>query len=202
MAWRGSGVRVPSAPLSSGAAQLVAAPTPWPMAWRGSGVRVPSAPPLIDRCSDPVGRACRDHASRRTLRLGWRGNLLITVSHVDLSTAIGAGLSVDQGWGFNRLQRRRVQRGLALSARAHVINAKAIANGDVVILGWDLDVWFLEGLLGFHIVRQYVDDADQVVEERPLASYVAFTGQSNPGWQPQNTTVWPVQKFTWRDLTL
>jgi hypothetical protein len=85
---------------------------------------------------------------------------------------------------------------------AHVTNARAIANDDVAILGWDLDVDFLPGLLGFDVVRQYLDDNDQVTDERPLASYVAFEGQSNPGWKPQNTTVWPIQKFTWRDLTL
>ena len=43
---------------------------------------------------------------------------------------------------------------------------------------------------------------DHTTDERPLASYVAFEGQDNPDWQPQNTSVWPVQKFTWRDLTL
>ena len=31
---------------------------------------------------------------------------------------------------------------------------------------------------------------------------VAFNGQSNPDWNPQDTGVWPVQKLTWRDLTL
>jgi hypothetical protein len=83
-----------------------------------------------------------------------------------------------------------------------VTNAKAIASSEVAVLGWDLDVPFLDGLLGFHVVRQYLDGNDQVTAERPLASYVAFQGQSNPGWKPQNTSVWPLQKFTWRDLTL
>ncbi|TBD71611.1 hypothetical protein [Rhizobium ruizarguesonis] len=41
-----------------------------------------------------------------------------------------------------------------------------------------------------------------MIEERPLASYVAFKGQRNPDWLAQNTTVWPVQNFNWRDLTL
>jgi hypothetical protein len=47
-----------------------------------------------------------------------------------------------------------------------------------------------------------LDAAGTVIEERPLASYVAFEGQSNPDWQAENTTLWPVQKFCWRDLTL
>ena len=34
------------------------------------------------------------------------------------------------------------------------------------------------------------------------AAYVAFKGQRNPDWIAQDTGVWPVQKFTWRDLTL
>jgi hypothetical protein len=83
-----------------------------------------------------------------------------------------------------------------------IIRATAICNNDVAVLGWSLDVRSLEGLLGFHVLRQLLGDDDAVVEEKPLASYVGFTGQSNPGWLPQNTSVWPLQKFTWRDLTL
>jgi phosphatidylserine/phosphatidylglycerophosphate/cardiolipin synthase-like enzyme len=81
-------------------------------------------------------------------------------------------------------------------------NATAICNNEVAILGWDLDDWSVDGLLGFHIVRQLQDDAGEFVDDRPLASYVGFTDQSNPGWLPQNTSVWPIQKFFWRDLTL
>jgi phosphatidylserine/phosphatidylglycerophosphate/cardiolipin synthase-like enzyme len=80
--------------------------------------------------------------------------------------------------------------------------AVAIANNEVAWLAWRMDEASLAGCLGFHIVREHVDaTSNKVVEERPLASYVAFKGQSNPDWRPQNTTVWPVQKFTWRDLT-
>ena len=80
--------------------------------------------------------------------------------------------------------------------------AVAIANNEVAILGWTVNVFNFEDLLGFHIVRQVLDAGNHVVEERPMATWVAFAGQSNPDWQPQNTSVWPVQKFTWRDLTL
>ena len=85
---------------------------------------------------------------------------------------------------------------------AKITKAVAIANNEVAFLAWTLDVIPLPGCLGFHIVREHLDDHDRVLEERPLASYVSFKGQSNPGMAPQNTTVWPVQKFTWRDLTL
>jgi phosphatidylserine/phosphatidylglycerophosphate/cardiolipin synthase-like enzyme len=85
---------------------------------------------------------------------------------------------------------------------AEIAQAFAFANNEVAFLAWGLDVRTLPGCLGFHVVREYLDDADNVVSERPLASYVAFKGQSNPEWLAQNTSVWPVQKFTWRDLTL
>lgn len=83
-----------------------------------------------------------------------------------------------------------------------ITGARAIANNEVAYLAWTIDTETIPGCLGFHIVREYLDAADNVTEERPLASYVAFKGQRNPNWQPQNTTVWPVQKFNWRDLTL
>lgn len=85
---------------------------------------------------------------------------------------------------------------------AKIVRAVAFANNEVAFLAWETDPPSVPGCLGFHIVREYLDLQDQVVDERPLASYVAFKGQRNADWQPQNTTVWPVQKFTWRDLTL
>jgi phosphatidylserine/phosphatidylglycerophosphate/cardiolipin synthase-like enzyme len=85
---------------------------------------------------------------------------------------------------------------------ATIKRAVAFSNNEVAFLAWELDVWTLDGCLGFHIVRETLDEHGQVTEARPLASYVAFEGQRNPDWLAQNTTVWPVQKFTWRDLTL
>ena len=85
---------------------------------------------------------------------------------------------------------------------AAIIKARAFANNEVAYLAWTIEGSSIPGCLGFHILRQYLDAADKVTEERALASYVAFKGQRNPDWQPQNTSVWPVQKFTWRDLTL
>lgn len=85
---------------------------------------------------------------------------------------------------------------------AEIVRAVAFANNEVAFMAWEIDLDSIPGCLGFHIVREYLDANDKVVDERPLASYVAFKGQRNPDWLPQNTTVWPVQKFTWRDLTL
>jgi len=82
-----------------------------------------------------------------------------------------------------------------------ISRAFAFANNEVAFLAWDLSERTLDGCLGFHIVREYLD-GERVVEARPLVSYVAFEGQSNPNWLAQNTSVWPVQKFNWRDLTL
>ena len=85
---------------------------------------------------------------------------------------------------------------------AKIVRAVAFANNEVAFMAWELDQESIPGCLGFSIVREYLDANDKVVDEKPLASYVAFKGQRNPDWRPQNTTVWPVQKFTWRDLTL
>ncbi|CAN7597941.1 phospholipase D-like domain-containing protein [Bosea sp. LjRoot9] len=83
-----------------------------------------------------------------------------------------------------------------------IIKATAIVNNEVAFLAWRTDPDPVPDCIGFHIVREYLDANDQVTSERPLAAYVAFQGQSNPDWQAQNTSVWPVQKFNWRDLTL
>jgi phosphatidylserine/phosphatidylglycerophosphate/cardiolipin synthase-like enzyme len=83
-----------------------------------------------------------------------------------------------------------------------IVQATAYANNEVGFLAWRVDTGTIPGCLGFHIVREHLDDHDMVILERPLAAYVAFKGQSNPDWQAQNTSIWPIQKFNWRDLTL
>lgn len=85
---------------------------------------------------------------------------------------------------------------------AKIVHAISFANNEVAFLAWQQDQDPIPGCLGFSIVREYLDANDSVIDEKPLASYVAFRGQKNPDWLPQNTTVWPVQKFNWRDLTL
>jgi phosphatidylserine/phosphatidylglycerophosphate/cardiolipin synthase-like enzyme len=78
-----------------------------------------------------------------------------------------------------------------------IISAQAFANNEVAYLAWWLDAP-IAGCLGFDITRIYPDRG----EEQPLATWVPFKGQSNPNWASQTTRVWPVQKLTWRDLTL
>lgn len=82
-----------------------------------------------------------------------------------------------------------------------VTHAKAYANNEVALIAWSASRR-LDGCLGFEILRQYLDASGNVTESIPLAAFVAFEGQSNPDWKAQNTSVWPVQKFFWRDLTL
>lgn len=79
----------------------------------------------------------------------------------------------------------------------HIVSAKAYANNEVAFVAWTLDDT-IEGCLGFEITRVYPDTG----EEKGLATWVPFTGQKNTKWLPQTTSVWPVQKLIWRDLTV
>jgi phosphatidylserine/phosphatidylglycerophosphate/cardiolipin synthase-like enzyme len=86
--------------------------------------------------------------------------------------------------------------------------AHAWANNEVAYVAWDID-GKIDGCLGFEVTRVYLN-ADGTVARRPdgtedrvkCAAWVAFTGQRNPYWLPQDTGVWPIQKLSWRDLTL
>lgn len=78
-----------------------------------------------------------------------------------------------------------------------IISAHAYANNEVAYVAWWLDAPIV-GCLGFDVTRIYPETG----QEQPLATWVPFKGQSNPNWTPQTTRVWPVQKLTWRDLTL
>lgn len=84
---------------------------------------------------------------------------------------------------------------------AGIVAASAYSDNEVAYVAWRVD-GRLDGCLGFEIVREYLDEAGDMTEAVPLAAYVAFEGQSNPDWTAQNTSLWPVQKFSWRDLTL
>ncbi|MGF6851689.1 phospholipase D-like domain-containing protein [Paraburkholderia sp. CI3] len=75
-------------------------------------------------------------------------------------------------------------------------SANAYANNAVAYLAWTVDA-AIPDCLGFEITRIYEDG-----NKRVLAAWVAFDRQSNPKWLPETTSVWPVQKFTWRDLTV
>lgn len=89
-----------------------------------------------------------------------------------------------------------------------IVSAKAFANNEVGYLAWWAD-GKIPGCLGFEVTRVYVDAAGAAVlrpdgspDRRKTVAYVPFEGQNNPDWNPQDTGVWPVQKYTWRDLTL
>jgi hypothetical protein len=71
----------------------------------------------------------------------------------------------------------------------------AIANNDTVFLSWVYDEK-IEDCLGFAVYR-----TDSVGQNTPLPAWVGFKGGSNPDWVHKDTTVWPVQKFNWRDFT-
>ncbi len=79
--------------------------------------------------------------------------------------------------------------------------AKAWCNNEVAYLVWKTD-GKIDGCLGFMITRIHLDDHGHETERRILPSWVAFNTQSNPNWDEQDTSVWPIQKFSWRDLTL
>jgi phosphatidylserine/phosphatidylglycerophosphate/cardiolipin synthase-like enzyme len=80
---------------------------------------------------------------------------------------------------------------------AKVVEARAFCNNEVAYLAWKTD-GKIKDCLGFMITRIDVDSG----ERRCLPAWVAFDTQSNPSGEAQDTSVWPIQKFSWRDLTL
>lgn len=81
-----------------------------------------------------------------------------------------------------------------------IIKATAWSNGEVAYLAWQADA-AIDDCLGFMITREHLSGAD-AGQERILPSWVAFKDQSNPQWLNQDTSVWPIQQYEWRDLTL
>ncbi len=72
--------------------------------------------------------------------------------------------------------------------------ALAIANNDVVFLAWDPGLR-IDNCLGFDIRRR-----EGTGRRRSLPAWVGFAGDTPIG-NPQTTATWPVQKYSWRDLT-
>lgn len=63
---------------------------------------------------------------------------------------------------------------------AHITHARAFANNEVAFLAWQLDVSYLPGCLGFHILRQTC---------RPTARSIQ-DDRWPPMWRPRdNATV-------------
>ena len=79
-----------------------------------------------------------------------------------------------------------------------ITNAFACANNEVAFLSWEV-AGMIAGCLGFDIQRIHIDGAEP---PKSLAAYVPFPGQTNTDWTPRDTAIWPVQKLSWRDLTL
>jgi phosphatidylserine/phosphatidylglycerophosphate/cardiolipin synthase-like enzyme len=74
----------------------------------------------------------------------------------------------------------------------------AFTNGEIAYVSWTLKN-MIPGCLGFEITRIYPGSPQ---DNTVLPAWVAFTGQSNKKWLPQDTSVWPVQKLSWKDFTL
>jgi len=73
--------------------------------------------------------------------------------------------------------------------------AKAYCNNEVAYVAWQVD-GKIDGCLGFEVTRVYLGDdgqpllnADGTEVRVKTAVYVAFKGQQNPDWIPQDTGV-------------
>lgn len=91
---------------------------------------------------------------------------------------------------------------------AGIVSANAYANNEVVFIAWDVD-GKIDGCLGFDVTRVYLNPdgtvatkADGTEDRVRCAAWVAFEGQRNPHWIAQDTGTWPIQKTSWRDLTV
>ncbi|HUO40150.1 MAG TPA: phospholipase D-like domain-containing protein [Mycobacterium sp.] len=82
----------------------------------------------------------------------------------------------------------------------HVTQAGAWCNGEVAYLAWDM-AQPLPDCLGFMVTRVH-ETGEEAGARRVLPTWLAFSDQSNPQWIEQDSSVWPIQGFQWRDLTL
>jgi phosphatidylserine/phosphatidylglycerophosphate/cardiolipin synthase-like enzyme len=71
-------------------------------------------------------------------------------------------------------------------------------SNDIVFLAWQYQKQ-ISNCLGFTVRRKDLTSPGDGF--KPLPAWVGWEGGSNGDWQPRTTDVWPVQKFTWRDLT-
>jgi phosphatidylserine/phosphatidylglycerophosphate/cardiolipin synthase-like enzyme len=78
------------------------------------------------------------------------------------------------------------------------MNAIAICNNDMVYLHWHFERK-IAGCLGFNVIRH---DANQRSGKGvPLPAMVGFPGDElEAGERFKSTEVWPVQKYSWKDL--
>jgi len=81
-----------------------------------------------------------------------------------------------------------------------LVKARAWCNGEVAYLSWEAD-GPIDNCLGFMVTRIHETGAD-AGQNRILPTWIGFTDQSNPDWLDQDSSVWPIQQYEWRDLTL
>lgn len=74
--------------------------------------------------------------------------------------------------------------------------ADAFANNDVAFVAWQY-AQRIPNCLGFAVYRTDFKTNKKVA----LPAWVGFQQQTNKDWKAQTTEIWPVQKFSWRDLT-
>jgi phosphatidylserine/phosphatidylglycerophosphate/cardiolipin synthase-like enzyme len=79
--------------------------------------------------------------------------------------------------------------------------AGAWCNGEVAYIAWDAAEKEIKGCVGFMVTRVHETGADKG-KRRILPTWIAFTDQNNPNWNAQDSSVWPIQNYHWRDLTL
>jgi len=93
---------------------------------------------------------------------------------------------------------KQLSKGSNQPSKSQANAAIAIANNDVAQIVWRMDTK-IPGCLGFAIFRQ--DQSAKSNAWEPLPAWVGFEGQTNSAWKSQPTTVWPVQKFSWKDVS-
>jgi hypothetical protein len=81
-----------------------------------------------------------------------------------------------------------------------ITRAGAWCNGEVAYIAWEVKEK-IKNCVGFMVTRVH-DTGEDAGQRRILPTWVAFTDQNNPNWNEQDSSVWPIQKFEWRDLTL
>ncbi len=78
---------------------------------------------------------------------------------------------------------------------ASLKRAVAYANNDVAFIAWQYPEK-IPNCLGFAVYRTDAKTGNRVI----LPAWVGFKGQKNDKWEPKDTSIWPVQRFNWRDL--
>jgi phosphatidylserine/phosphatidylglycerophosphate/cardiolipin synthase-like enzyme len=75
-------------------------------------------------------------------------------------------------------------------------NAVAYANNDVALIAWSYSAK-ITNCLGFALYR--AESGTDAWEALP--AWVGFQGETNPNHDHKTTEVWPIQKFSWKDVT-